>query len=915
MYKLSYFKATNVTGFYSGMGKKTLEIDMREFLDKDIWVVLGDNGVGKSTLLSLIHPWTTPTDGRTKFILSGKEGVVLREYTGDDGTIIVSKCVYSPKKDGGHTGKYFLTMMKPGGDEVELNPNGNLSSYQSLLYTYFGINKDFLSFASYSSAVSNIVSMTDMERKSAVDTLVPNVKRYEVAYGILNEKYRNLNNLIRNIAQKIVMLRDEDSLEADFDRLTEELRKYTTEREERIKKLSKMEGQLKAISKGEDIDDMITAYRRMVTNLASYDSDIERIQHALRTLYRDLGIETKKDSISFDGIDKVSSQIMKYEKKIAASQSTLLGYENHMAQLKKELNQTERDMDETESVLYSIQMQDINELEETRKAYHEQLANLRYSKQKEKFADMSYDEAVNLSRAIVMMDQMIHALYDEYGEIVSQYFGSTDWDAYAHSSEEAVMSLNATVQTMSANRDQIYRQLIEKENYRKIGAILDQRPKSCTIDTCPFIANALKYSHIVDEIDELNALYKDASIRLEEAESACAMEEKRLAIHTDAQKLVQYLKLYEPQLKQYLGVADIQTVYRAIANGTWNTVLDIMHLKEIASILSEKDLYIQITTQKLPELEHAIELAKVYGTNRDLLMHQLDRLSHTRDLLKQELSEHRMHVDISTTQQKRYSVILEKWKAVSDYIEEYRELVTAQLTTQKQVSEQDEKIQRIKTLLDKCKEQKGLIHELDDLIRARTPKREQVKLDLDAVRRLKLEKLEVERDFTVISVIRSIVAPGKMIRRELIDIYMYDICTIANQLLLNTFDGKLYLKEFVISDKEFTIPYVFNGSEGTDISFASSAQQATIASAISLAILSKLVDKYGIYTTDEQDGPLTPKNKGSFVRILANQMRYVGINQAFIITQEPSYYEPYNTAFIVFPGGELSIKDPDAIYL
>src|SRR5699024_3958901 len=134
---------------------------------------------------------------------------------------------------------------------------------------------------------------------------------------------------------------------------------------------------------------MITAYRRMVTNLASYDSDIERIQHALRTLYRDLGIETKKDSSSFDGIDKVPSQIMKYEKKIAASQSTLLGYENRMAQLKKELNQTERDMDETESVLYSIQMQDISELEETRKAYHEQLANLRYSKQKEKFADMS----------------------------------------------------------------------------------------------------------------------------------------------------------------------------------------------------------------------------------------------------------------------------------------------------------------------------------------------------------------------------------------------------------------------------------------------------------------------------------------------------------------------------------------------
>ena len=160
-----------------------------------------------------------------------------------------------------------------------------------------------------------------------------------------------------------------------------------------------------------------------------------------------------------------------------------------------------------------------------------------------------------------------------------------------------------------------------------------------------------------------------------------------------------------------------------------------------------------------------------------------------------------------------------------------------------------------------------MIRGLDDIIRDRTPKREKIKLDLDALRRLKIEKLEVERNFTVIEMIRSIVAPGKGVRKELIGIYMYDICTIANHLLLNTFGGKLYLKEFDITDKEFTIPYVYNGSEGTDIMYASSAQQSMITSAISLAILSKLVDRYGIYTADEQDGPLNAKNKSEFINI------------------------------------------------
>lgn len=186
---------------------------------------------------------------------------------------------------------------------------------------------------------------------------------------------------------------------------------------------------------------------------------------------------------------------------------------------------------------------------------------------------------------------------------------------------------------------------------------------------------------------------------------------------------------------------------------------------------------------------------------------------------------------------------------------------------------------------------------------------------MDAVRRLKIEHLEIEREFTVINIIRSLVTPGKGIRRELIDIYMYDICTIANQLLLNTFDGKLYLKEFMITDKEFIIPYVYNGAEGSDISFASAAQKSTIASAINLAILSKLVSKYGIYTGDEQDGPLNPKNKREFIPFLLSQMRYVGIIQAFIISQEPNYYEPYDVGVVCFPGGEVSGSNTDVIYV
>jgi len=916
LYKLTYFKGVNLIGFNSGLGRKVFELDLHGLSDKEIIIICGDNGSGKSTFMSLIHPWPYPTDGRTKFVIKGKEGSLIREYTGEDGTVFTSHCIYTPKKDGGHNSRCYLKMEKPGCEAVELNPNGNVTSYMSLLYTYFGINKDFLAFATYSTEIASIVNMTDAERKSSVDSMVPNVRRYEVAYDILNEKYKALRNIIRNIAQKIVSLRDEESLEADFHRLTDELKKYTNEREDHVKKLARIEGRLKELTADEDIDTLIDRYNAMVYNLVSYDSDIDKVFKQLMELYDKLGIEPeRKDSINFATIDSVPSFIMKYEKKIVSAESSLSGYKNRLEQLQKELHQVEKTITETESVLYSIQTQDIGELQKTRAEYMEQLKSLRYTRDKDRYEGMSYDEAVSFSRTVVTIDQMIHALYDEYGDIVSTYFGADDWSSYAKTSEEDVIQLDAKIQTSTARKDQLYRQIMERQNYQQLTSILKQRPKTCTIDSCPFIATALKYEGVIQEIQDLSDQYEKLCINLMDMEKDCDEAEKRFAIHSDAQKLIQYIQANATFMDRYFGIKDLSTLYRAIANGTWGKYLDIIKLKDIASVLSEKELYMQITVQRIPEIDHAIELAKAYGSNRDLLTHQLEQLNSTRKILKNELDEHHMHITICSSQRDNYESKLMLWRAVSEGIEKYRDLLTSQLETQQKVTEQDARIKRIKELTDKSKEQKAIIKELDELIRERNPKREQIKLDLDAVRRLKIEQLEVDREFTVISVIRSMVSPGKGVRRELIDIYMYDICTIANQLLLNTFDGKLYLKEFMITDKEFIIPYVYNGSEGSDISFASSAQKSTIASAINLAILSKLVSKYGIYTGDEQDGPLNPKNKREFIPFMLSQMRYVGIIQSFIISQEPSYYEPYDVGVICFPGGEVSSSTTDAIYV
>lgn len=915
MYKLAKFKATNVLGFISGIGKKTFELELSKFNDKDLIVIFGDNASGKSTFLSLVHPWYLPVDGRTKFIAPGKEGTVLREYHGDDGTIIVTKCVYRPKskdEDGGHTPKCYLELTRPGAEPVEMNPTGNVTSYVSLLYTYFGITKDFISFATYNSAVAGIIKMTDTERKNSVSTLVPNTARFEVAYNTINDKYRELRNLIRNVSQKILNLRDEASLRSDLKRITNEVDTYLKDREDALKKLSKAEGRLKELTRGADIDELVAEYNQMVASIDICDTEIAEIQRRLFQLYSIMNIEHEPGSVQFAGIDSTSNNVIRYERKVAKLDAALSGYKDRQSSLKNSLFSVETEIEENEALLYSVEDQDIGELKRLRTEYEEQINSLLYTKHKDKYADMSYDEVVNFSRVINMLDVMIQAMYDEYGELVTEYFENIDSGDYAARQSWSLQTLHATIESNSEKKDQIYRRLIELEQYRKFQAILDQRPKTCTIDTCPFIANALKWSQMSDEVERLKAEYAGLEIQIDSDTKTAQEYEKRLGLNTDIQTLLTYIKQQAPLIKKYYNL-ELTDVYNSIQHATWNSTLSILPLKDYAAILSEKDLYIKITTQSIPEVEHSIEMAKLYGTNRNMIKSQLERLKAEKKRLKEELSEYGIHVHVSADSLRRYRKMLHNWRELDELIHLYKEAMHARITATSKAESRADDIQTIKELRDKVKSNRYVIEELDNLIRQRNPVQQQLKLDLLSLDQLKIEKATIERDFLIVDVMRSIIQPGKGLRKELINIYMYDIYQTANQLLLNTFNGNLYLKEFIITDKEFVIPYVYNGTEGPDVSFASASQQSDITIAISMAILSKILSDYGIVGFDEADAPFSPANREVFIDILTTQMRLIGISQAFFITQNPEDYEGYDVGFLCFPGGKIKKKGKDII--
>lgn len=910
MYRLIKFKATNIIGFISGLGRKTFELDLSKYDDKNIFVVIGNNASGKSTFLSLIHPTHIPSDGRTKFVIPGKEGSLIRVYKGDDGTILVSKCIYTPKHDeSGHNAKCFLSIQRIGDEEpVELNPNGNVTSYTSLLLTYFGITKDYVNFASYSDAVSGIVSMTDSERKNNVSSLVPNTGRFELAYNTINDKYKELRNLMRNVAQKIMSIRDEDSLDADLKRVTRELNVALDKQDEYIQKLGKAEGRIRELSHGNDIKQMAREYNDMVMSIATMDSRLADIKNRLYRLYDKLNLDIDPNNpISFIGVEKLNSYISKYERKIGTTEGNIRTSSERLSKIRSEINRTENEIGEAESVLFSIQTQDVAELEKTRKGYLDQLQSLRYTAVKDQYQDMTYTECVAFTKNLSTLSYMIQALYDEYGDLVSQYFSSINEDT-TETDMQSIDKLTVSIETKSAKKDAIYRALIEKEQYRKFQDILDQRPRTCHDDSCPFIANALKWAHVAGEIADLQEEYKQLDIEISNEQASIESYEKKLSLRQTAQNLLAFINSQQEMLNKYLKVS-ISDLYNAIAHGTWNDLLDILKVKKIAAILSEKDLYERITNQLIPDVERAIEVSKVYGTNRAILVSQLDRMKTTLQLLNDEYTEHMMAQVASTKMKDVYATKLQYWRSISDLLSEYKTIAEKQLRTTEDAKAREANIHTIADLVEKHKELDEKLDAIRDRIQELTPLKQQIQMDLAELLKLKAEKDQIDHDFMIVDIMRSIIQPGKGIRKELLNIYFYDIYQTANQLLLNTFDGKLRLHEFIITDKEFTIPFEYAGEIGSDVAFASSSQRATIAIAISLAIISKLVDKYSIVAFDESDQTLSPANKAIFVDIVSKQMKTVGITQSFIISHSPEYYESLDSVcFIGFPGYSDSIN-------
>ena len=916
MYRLLRFKATNLCGFLSGLNKKTVDIDLTPVYDKDVIAVLGENGSGKSTFLSLIHPVHTPSDKRTKFIAEGKEGSIIREYVNVDGSRIVTKAIYTPKKDG-HTAKLYFNVISPDGEENELNPSGNVSSYNELLYTYMGVNKDYVSFASYNDLVRGIVDMTDTERKLNVSSLIPNTSRFETAYNIINDKYRDLRTTIRNISQKIAQLSDKDELEARVVRLADAVAASRRERDRALKKAAKLEGQLKAMTGGKSADELSKQSKKKYDKVLEIYSSMMADIRTLKNLVYDLGKFDSKDLselIRFANklCEKIPDLEVKYAKAIAEDEQ----YRASSASYQKQINELENDLTELQASLFSLRTQDVDDLKQVRSDLQSRIKRMEYyDPEHDAYEDMTFEHANTLANQLDLVFRSAQGLSDRYGEIFSDYFNG---GTLTPSLLENAVSYYDQENALKDELDRLRTEIAEKEQYRKLQYILEKRPANCVDDSCPFIANALQWNLVKPELDRLHEQYQKAQAEYRDAVNKSANAKLAEAFNAEKEAFEELIKQFAPDVDKYtLGKYPLFETVKLLSKGDAKLYYDTLDLlKRIAAILSEKSLYLDIVNVQLPKINATIELAENSQISRAMIERQIQQKNDKLSAIRDECIYSEMSIGIIADVKKRTADKLEKLKRLREVARSAEDHSREFSSTEKEYKDLANVVEKISDIKTEIEDYKDVVRKCDKEIAEYEPALDKTRYMLRQLGVLKLEEAERTHKFMVVDIMRSIVMPGKGLWKEAIDIYMSEINAIANQVLQNTFGGALMLEPFELTDKSFIMPYTYNGSTGPDISFASSSQRATVATAISMAIISKMVDKYSTITLDEFDATLSPANKEVITEVLVNSMKILGIGTAYVITHNPENYEKaaVNTGYILFPGGKISgKKDKDYV--
>lgn len=838
--KILYLKLTNFINIVTAFNTETIEIDFSKS-NNNVVLLTGPNGSGKTSILSCLHPF--PTNGNMD-VRSDNPIIVPREngykeiHISDGDDLYVIQHFYTRNGDK-HIIKSYI--QKNG---VELNENGNVTSFKEIVEKELGLEQDYMKLTRLGSNVTNFIDMKRQERKNFTGKIISEADIYLSYHKKIMADKNKVNIQINHTSDLIRRLQVDDlgelkkaqkSLQHQIEDLTAKIEKANSE-------LSVLQYQLN------DCGD-ISAMRERIQEK---EKELKHIQKALaRASEIKISISTLKSMIEESKI-----AILKAKSALDTNVITRTGILNQLDSIANEIDSIRREISRIEDD------QNVKDMEANIELLRETIR--RRAKESGISGYVRPCSKAEMEDLIKMLDKCMDILLSTYelgkGPIqkaVSFFRTKTDIEKYTRENKEKIKR-----NKMQSLCEQVYAEIS-----KDIGLLGPdcKNPSGC---------------RVYDFYQRIYEYATQAPDKVIEDETFLAYTKMA---YNNIQTVLKYLRDYHDIFEKMPECIKDQflmsTVLTHICNMEWIYDKDII-FHELGLITDD-----ELQDADLEELSRQKSMLAQYkkaNSNIEYFQNKLEELIDSRTSLMGQLDE------VKETINSLNREIEEKEASVSDY-EDMVVAMEHEDEVETEFNDLKSKLTLASQLSLQIREKTSILNDLQFRKNKMSKTHQDNEFRIENYKRYKKDLDELSSKFTDLEYLARALSSREGIPLIFIQAYLKDIKDVANQLLDVVYDGDLHLEDFEITADEFGIPYSTKGTTVKDVIYASQGERSFISLALSFALTYKSISKYNIMLLDEIDATLDISNREKFLHVLEMQIDMIHAEQVFVISHNDMF--------------------------
>ena len=853
----------NFSRIYSGLGKTHLHIDLRPLPNK-IFLFVGENGSGKTSIMRTFHPFaynsgTGDNTANSDFIIEGKDGekIITIEHNGN---IYEITHIYSRKKDKSISVKSFI---KENG--IELNDSGTVKTFKDVVLDKLGLDEAFLGLLSLGNTIDGFVKYTASNRKKFATQIFSQLGIYNKYYKIVSSKVRDTKSVLANVTTKLEKYKIYD---------VDELNAHSIELQAKISSLKK------------ELDDVMVkmgSSQRVILDNENLIKEHDAATESFNKILNDIDslktkVKTKKDLVTLKNDRDIIKSTMDELKITISGIESSISSELDIKDTK--LNTIKTLTENVERMSKNIDMHELTELSATLSSELVEIESSIGDRERPKWSKES------LIKVNIYLDELHGMCVDLVNDVMNLDIIPNVLKDFIED-EHIVEFIDLSYQEMKYDYERMKSLTITKSVLDSIRV----RPinnNECSNQDCQYV----KFYN--DVLSIINGNAEDTSQVLQDKKNKMNDVEDMLKAATIIKKLYRFISTnaeHFENLPEELFNRNTFILQYLLDRTIYNT-------KYLSELIELEELYEnkETTNQKLTDVKNSISNLEASTALHKEMTSQIEQLKLSLGDLEKIMGKQKEDLDYNKKKLEELSTIatdidiqvelLEKLQTLRESMKEVKSKLVSMESRMVSIDE-------ARTTCSECEVQKRSIEkdisETESFLK-------NTEYTINSITELKKEQRELMEKYSIDKLILESVSPTTGIPLDFINYYIKEeMIGKVNELLDMVYHGKIRLlkSKTVINEDEFTIPYMKRSTVISDISKASDGEKAIISLAFSLVLLNMTSGPYNILLLDEMDTTLDTASRAKYIELLEQFMKTINSEQLFLIS--------HNSMFDVYP--------------